>query len=114
MSKYSTGSSDSETVNDGETIQYNGKRIGEIRYEKNQPVLMWGQHPLKMESTREKTAYSMSSGLVNKLEKLGVIGVYVSRKEYVPLSEFKKGRHIPPSDDRFENPPSEPQKVVYL
>lgn len=113
MAKYSTDKK-TETPTDGQTIRHQGKDVGTIVFEKNQPVFDWGQHPLKIETNDKRTAYGMSVGLIDKLEVLGVKDVYINRSVMVSLRRIKAGKHLNHDDSRFNTAKAEDQKVIYI
>jgi len=113
MAKYSTNRKNNAPPTEGETIQYNGNDVGVITYYRNQPVFVWKQSPLNIESSQNKTAYSMSIGLIDLLESMGVNEVDL-RGELISLSQIKRGKDILCTDSRFDSPPDERQKVIFI
>lgn len=115
MAKYSTESTVTPP-SDGDSVSYKDHRVGEITYHAGQPVLVWHQIPLRVKSDSQYTAYSMSEGLMHKLDKMGVEGVYIEEDEvkFVHISQIKSGEYLPPDADLFNEPREEPQRVIYV
>lgn len=100
-----------------EKVRFNGKTVGHIGRDNSgsKKLFVWSQTPLRFVSTSTKTGYSMSQKLIDRLADRNVDSVFISDAEtYVPFSKIETGDVLHKTDNRFNNPPDDDQRVVYV
>lgn len=94
-------------------IRYKGKTVGHAKRSYNNWIFVWNQTPFRVFSDTMRTAYGMSEGLKENLEKSPFDLVEVGNGT-IPVGTLDDYDIVLPTHDCFEEPPKEAQRLVMI